>query len=241
MTKCHTQNRTEPGIEFVGKILCPQIVTGRFIGDKGRNVQAVSNRTGADIYVSKRGEFFPSGDERVVSIKSTNLHIVKDIIHMVQNLIITEDDSVPRQRKSLCLLVLSHDEIGKVVGIKGAMINKLSYDFGVQITSMKRDQMIPELPERWLRIAGKKDIDVHNCADAIIDIACTTHQGMVCSPMQHKVNYMEYQQKNVQHQQSVQQESVPRKKWLANSTDNLALVSLGVFIGEVYRIWKSSY
>ncbi len=72
----------------VCKILCPDVMCGSFIGDKGHRVKELEDSTNTMIHISKRGQFFPGlQGERIIAVAGFDAESIVKVITKVQDTI----------------------------------------------------------------------------------------------------------------------------------------------------------
>ena len=144
------------------------------MGDKGCYIRQLEKDTNTEIVVSKRGEFYHGKDgERVIALVGFSAESLIQGFDFIQDRI--DRDRLSTRTGAQCILVVSDDASGRIVGPRGLAIQKLISQYAQLNVNIQKSQDMNKLTrERFVEIlsrSGNLD-DVRECAKQLIRLVC---------------------------------------------------------------------
>ena len=160
-------------MRLVLKVLCPDAACQEF--SRLQLNTSLEDNTNTDIIISGPSEYFPGYARcRIVSIAGFKLDAILKVFEVVQNIV--ENNGGHEKKLVICVLAVTDDGAGELLGEKGCNMVMLTKEFhGVNVNIQKRNAMDSGVGERFLEISGKTHNNakvIRSLAKRLIEIAC---------------------------------------------------------------------
>jgi len=137
------QGRSQRYGEFAFKVLCPEPMVAKLMGEKGAAVHQIEDQTSTHLQFSPRNDFYPDTRLRVLTILGSEPGFVFEALMAMVDQIISRgnddrdngrhDDFIDQKGRIIFRCALSKAAAGAIIGSKGDRVRRLRESSGAHI------------------------------------------------------------------------------------------------------------